>query len=137
MGQIGRMGRSRALLLLAVISLLFDGCVNTGVSLIVGERTIWPEVSDSGDNLGVKLYEDVKGARLWVRQNCRVDVQYKCAATNEYFGIMTTRSNMDVKAKVLPTLEELEEEADEPDETGGETEETTETNLTKKGENND
>ena len=124
------MGRFRTLALLAAIALLC-GCVNTGVSLIVGERTIWPEISDSGDNLGVKLYEDVKGARLWVRQNCRVDVQYKCATTNEYFGIMTTRSNMDVTAKVLPTLEELEEEADEPDET-------TETNLTaQQEENND
>ncbi len=124
------MQRWQILALLAALSLLC-GCKNTGVSLIVGERTIWPEVSDSGDNLGVKLYEDVKGARLWVRQNCRVDVQYKCTTTNEYFGIVTTRSNMAVKAKVLPTLEELEEEADE-------TEETAETNLTaQQEENND
>lgn len=96
-----------AVLLLALIgSLLLGvyvaGCKSTGVSLVVGEQTLLPEISDAGDNVSVKFYEDVKGARVWARENSKVKARYKCAVTNDYLGVWHTRSYMDLDVKVEP-----------------------------------
>lgn len=86
----------------AALALAVAGCKATGVSLVVGEQCLLPEVSDAGDNVSIKFYEDVKGARVWARENSIVRAKYKCACTNDYLGVWHTRSYMDLDVKVEP-----------------------------------
>lgn len=96
-----RLSKLAVLALLASIALLC-GCRNTGVSLVVGEQMLLPEISDAGDNLSVRLYEDVKGARIWSAKNSIVRAEYSCATTNNYFGIVATQSAMKLDVAVEP-----------------------------------
>jgi len=95
------MRRWQILALLATLALLC-GCKNTGVSLVVGEQMLLPEISDAGDNLSVRLYEDVKGARVWSAKNSIVRAEYICATTNSYFGVVDTTGEMTLKVEVEP-----------------------------------
>lgn len=88
-----------------------SGCGGTGVSLLVGERSTYPDITYTSENLSLKLYEDVKGASLWAHENTRVFTSYRCTTTNEYFGIIKTQSNMKLNVKVVPTTEAVDEEA--------------------------
>ena len=96
--------------ILAAIAALLVGCRNTGVSLVVGEQTLLPEVSDAGDNMSIKFYEDVKGARVWARENSRVHAKYTCATTNDYLGVWHSKSYMNLDVMVKPCADEAEDE---------------------------
>ena len=98
-----------AALLLALAFLLafaacLTGCVNpnTGTSTIIGEQLALPEVSDATDNISVRVYESIKGARVWTAKDSVVSVEYANAYTNCYFGIVETRDTMKLKVKVEP-----------------------------------
>ena len=88
---------------LALTSLL-AGCVNpnTGTSTIIGEQLALPEISDATDNISVRVYESIKGARVWTAKDSVVSVEYANAYTNCYFGIVETRDTMKLKVKVEP-----------------------------------
>ena len=88
---------------LALTSLL-AGCANpnTGTSTIIGEQLALPEISDATDNISVRVYESIKGARVWTAKDSVVSVEYANAYTNCYFGIVETRDTMKLKVKVEP-----------------------------------
>lgn len=86
------------------------GCRSTGTSLVVGEQTLLPKISDASDNMSIELYEDVKGAHVWARENSRVKAQYKCATTNDYLGVWHTKSCMELDVQVEPCADEAESE---------------------------
>ncbi len=89
--------------LIALASLL-SGCVNpnTGTSTIIGEQLALPEISDATDNISVRVYESIKGARVWTAKDSVVSVEYANTYTNTYFGIVETRDSMRLKVKVEP-----------------------------------
>ncbi len=89
--------------LLAFVACL-SGCVNpnTGTSTIIGEQLALPEISDATDNISVRVYESIKGARVWTAKDSVVSVEYANTYTNTYFGIVETRDSMRLKVKVEP-----------------------------------
>ncbi len=99
-------GLSALFLGAAVIALVScaAGCVNpnTGTSTIVGEQIALPQITDSGDNISVRVYESIKGARVWTAKNSEVTVEYANSYTNTYFGIVETADSMRLKVKVAP-----------------------------------
>lgn len=100
-------------LMTAMIALLSlaGGCVNpnTGTCTVIGEQMALPEITDSGDNVSIRVYESIKGARVWTAKNSVVSVEYFNAYTNSYFGIVETCDSMRLKVKVEPC------EGDEPE----------------------
>lgn len=90
--------------LAVVAACLFAGCVNsnTGSRTVVGEQMSLPEVTDSTDSLAVRIYESVKGAKVWTAKDSEVTVTYACASTNSYFGIVRTESAMNLEVTVEP-----------------------------------
>lgn len=92
-----------ALALVALCSAL-AGCVNpnTGTCTIIGEQMALPEITDSGDNVSIRVYESIKGARVWTARNSIVSVEYANSYTNSYFGIVQTRDAMRLQVKVEP-----------------------------------
>lgn len=87
------------------------GCKQTGVSLVVGEQMLLPEITDAGDNLAIRLYEDVKGARVWSAKNSIVRTEYTCVTTNNYFGLVSTQGEMTLKVDVEPCETDESEDA--------------------------
>ncbi len=94
---------------LALASLVC-GCVNpnTGTCTIIGEQMALPEITDSSDSIAIRVYESIKGARVWTARNSVVSVAYENAYTNSYFGIVEMRDSMKLRVKVEPC------EGDEP-----------------------
>lgn len=80
------------------------GCITeyTGSRTVVGEQTAFPEISDASDSLAVRVYESVKGAKVWTAKDCRVTINYSNAYTNTYFGIMETQDAMHLDVTIEP-----------------------------------
>ena len=78
------------------------GCLSTGTELAVGENWILPELTTASGEYSIKLYEDIKGARIWARKDSEITVEYRCAYTNSYCGIVDTQSDMALTVRVTP-----------------------------------
>ena len=113
---------------------LFCGCTSeyTGSRTIVGEQDALPELSDSSDSVSLRVYESVKGAKVWTAKDCNVTIAYTNAYTNSYFGVVETRDHMTLKVKIEPcevtpnadkdgepTAREGETDGEEPPPDGG------------------
>lgn len=75
---------------------------NTGSSTVVGDQMSLPEISDSSDSVSVRVYESVKGAKVWTAKDSVVTIDYACATTNSYFGIVDTTSDMKLSVTIDP-----------------------------------
>ena len=93
-----------ALLTVLGLASLVCGCVNpnTGTCTVIGEQMALPEITDSSDSIAVRVYESIKGARVWTAKDSVVSVEYANAYTNTYFGIVEMRDSMKLKVKVEP-----------------------------------
>lgn len=87
--------------LLAAVS----GCTSsyTGSRTVVGEQFSLPELSDSSDSVSLRVYESVKGAKVWTAKDCNVSIAYSNAYTNTYFGIFELRDSMTLSVMIEPT----------------------------------
>lgn len=85
-------------------AVVFAGCVSeyTGSRTIVGEQMALPELSDSSDSVSLRVYESVKGAKVWTAKDCNVKIAYTNAYTNTYFGIIESRDFMTLSVKIEP-----------------------------------
>jgi len=103
----------------------FAGCTSeyTGSRTVVGEQMALPELSDSSDSVSLRVYESVKGAKVWTAKDCNVTIAYTNCYTNSYFGILETRDKMTLAVKIEPceaapdvdaTAREGETDSDEP-----------------------
>lgn len=92
-----------AIIITAVFALA-SGCMNpnTGSSTVVGDQISLPEISDSSDSVAVRVYESVKGAKVWTAKDSVVTIDYACATTNSYFGIVDTTSDMKLSVTIDP-----------------------------------
>lgn len=91
--------------LVAILAVaILAGCAseNTGSRTIVGEQMALPELSDSADSVSLRIYESVKGAKVWTAKDCNVSINYTNAYTNTYFGILESRDYMTLKVKIEP-----------------------------------
>ena len=96
-----------AVLATATVALVasFAGCTSgeyTGSRTIVGEQFALPELSDSSDSVSLRVYESVKGAKVWTAKDCNVTIAYTNAYTNSYFGIAEARNYMTLHVKIEP-----------------------------------
>ena len=87
-----------------VLAAALLGCANpnTGSRTVVGEQTALPEFSDSADTVSLRVYESVKGAKVWTAKDCNVVIAYTNAYTNTYFGIIESRDYMTLSVTIEP-----------------------------------
>ena len=82
---------------------LVSGCYsNTGSSTAVGDITALPEISDSADNINVKVYYSMTGARVWTAKDSLVKITYQNDYTNSYCGVIETRGNQRLGVEIEP-----------------------------------
>ena len=75
---------------------------HTGANVIAGEHVILPEVSDATDAFAVRIFRTLKGVWFWTGKGYQLDLVYANCYTNTYFGCVTTRDCMTVKATLVP-----------------------------------
>ena len=80
------------------------GCTTkyTGSRTLVGEQLAMPELSDSADTVSLRVYESVKGAKVWTAKDSRVSIKYANAYTNNYFGLVESQNNMKLDVLIEP-----------------------------------
>ena len=85
-------------------SLAFAGCAtkHAGSNTVVGEEWLLPEIRDSSETLAIRIFESVKGARIWTAKDSRVTITYTNIYTNTYFGLLETESDMRLVVEVEP-----------------------------------
>ena len=88
----------------ALAAALLAGCSSeyTGSRTVVGEQSALPELSDSSDSVSLRVYESVKGAKVWTAKDCNVTIAYTNAYTNTYFGIVESRDYMTLNVEIEP-----------------------------------
>ena len=103
---------SALLTALGVVALAASVCgcySNTGSSTAVGDITALPEISDSADNINVKVYYSMTGARVWTAKDSLVKITYQNDYTNTYCGVIETRGNQRLGVEIEPLSEAGEE----------------------------
>ena len=106
-----------ALLCATLAAFILSGCVSeyTGSRTVVGEQTSLPELSDGSDSVSLRIYESVKGAKVWTAKDCNVKISYTNAYTNTYFGIVKSRDLMTLSVKIEPCESSKMERSDGDD----------------------
>ena len=94
----------KKLLIVILAALLLGGCTNpnTGSRTVVGDHMALPELSDSADSVSLRVYESVKGAKVWTAKDCNVVINYTNAYTNTYFGVVESRDSMTLSVEIEP-----------------------------------
>lgn len=95
----------KKLLNITVAALLLGGCVSeyTGSRTIVGEEIAWPEISDASDTISVRVFQSIKGAKVWTAKDSRVTAKYRNSYTNSYFfGTIVLRDSMHLDLVIEP-----------------------------------
>lgn len=99
---------SALLTFLAVVALAASVCgcySNTGSSTAVGDITALPEISDAADNINVKVYYSMTGARVWTAKDSLVKITYTNDYTNRYCGMIEMRGNQRLGVEIEPLAE--------------------------------
>ena len=109
------LGCALLLALVAALSLaiICSGCrslfgEHTGANIVAGEHVILPEVSDATDAFAIRIFRTLKGVWFWTGKGYQIDLVYSNCYTNTYFGCVTTRDCMTVKATLVPCETEAE-----------------------------
>lgn len=97
----------------ALTLLLLSGCISehTGSTTIVGEEIAWPEISNSSESVKVRVFQSIKGAKVWTAKDCKVKIKYHNAYTNSYFGVLALRDYMKLDVEIEPLQVEMPEKA--------------------------
>lgn len=84
--------------------LLLSGCISehSGSITTVGEDTALPEISNASGSVKVRVFQSIKGARVWTAKDSKVTIAYKHSCTNTYFGMFTSDNNTELKVKIEP-----------------------------------
>lgn len=111
----------RLLAIAAVAALaLCTGCVYKGAKVTEGtDLAVGITVPGSEGALTLDALNYLTGFRLGVAENARLKVKYTCAESNEYFGVVTTRINKTIDAKVEPCADDAPPSPDEDEDGGG------------------
>lgn len=89
---------------LAIVS-VFCGCTTeyTGSRTVVGEEIAWPEISDESGLVKVRVFQSIKGAKVWTAKDCKVTANYTNAYTNSYFfNTVVLRDVMTLNLEIEP-----------------------------------
>jgi hypothetical protein len=86
------------------MTVALSGCYTEGMggSILVGEQSALPQISNATGTYAINIYESVKGARVWTRQDSRCKVTYECSYTNDFCGIATFRERMKLTVDLEP-----------------------------------
>lgn len=94
---------------LSILLLLLSGCISehSGSTTTVGEEIAWPEVSNGSDTVKVRVFQSIKGARVWTAKDSNVSIEYQNSYTNIYFGLISLSDYMKLKVKITPMTNNL------------------------------
>lgn len=94
-----------ALFLFSILSLL--GCTNpkyAGANVVIGDEVAFPEISNSSETVKVRVFQSVKGAKIWTAKDCRLEAKYTNTYTNSYFfGAVNLIDSMALDLTIEPT----------------------------------
>lgn len=93
----------KRILLAALVCSSLAGCVYRGAKITEGtDLAVGLSVPGTDGALQVNALNWLSGFRLGVAQNATLRVAYSTADTNDYFGIIHTRTAKRIRAKVTP-----------------------------------
>ncbi len=88
--------------LIALASLL-SGCVYRGAKIVEGtDLAVGINVPSTEGTLQLQLLNYLSGFRLGVAENAALKMTYTTAESNDYFGVIHTRTTKQVSATVEP-----------------------------------
>jgi hypothetical protein len=96
--------------LLILSALLLSGCISeySGSTTTVGEEIAWPEIANGSDTVKVRVFQSIKGARVWTAKDSNVSIEYQNSYTNTYFGMVSLSDYMKLKVDIGPITNSLD-----------------------------
>lgn len=100
---------------------LMSGCVYKGAKVTEGtDLSVGISVPGTEGAASLTVLNWLSGFRVGLSQNAQMEMRYRCAETNDYFGIIHTRLFRDIEVDVTPTSEtEMDEASTEETEVDG------------------
>ena len=92
--------------MLGLVSLfsLLSGCVYRGAKIVEGtDLAVGINVPSTEGALQLQLMNYLSGFRLAIAENAALTMTYSTAESNNYFGVISTRTTKQVSATVSPT----------------------------------
>lgn len=103
-----------AFLAAALAALLLSGCAAESGKVVEGtDLSVGFSLPGMEGEANFTLFNYLSGFKVTTSESSKVKLEYSCAETNDYFGVITTRVFKRVKAKIEPVYDEPEDEAED------------------------
>ena len=95
----------------ALAALLLTGCAAESAKVVEGrDLSVGFSLPGMEGEANFTLFNYLSGFKVTTSESSKVKLEYSCAETNDYFGVITTRVFKRVKAKIEPVYDEPEDE---------------------------
>lgn len=111
-----------AFLAAALATLFLSGCAAESAKVVEGtDLSVGFSLPGMEGEANFTLFNYLSGFKVTTSESSKVGLEYSCAETNDYFGVITTRVFKRVKAEIEPVYdapedEEAENQEEEPEE---------------------
>lgn len=97
------------------------GCASESAKIVEGtDLSVGFSLPGMEGEANFTVFNWLSGFKTTTAESSRVKLRYTCAETNDYFGVVTTRTAKTVDAEITPVIDESEEEepetAEDPEE---------------------
>lgn len=96
-------------LLPVVISALLLGCASESAKVVEGtDLSVGFSLPMAEGESNFTVFNYLSGFKTTTSESSRVKLRYTCAETNDYFGVISTRTTKAVDAEIWPVRDEEE-----------------------------
>lgn len=105
----------RRLLTVSLAALLL-GCASESAKVVEGtDLSMGFSLPMAEGESNFTVFNYLSGFKTTTAESSRVKLRYECAETNDYFGVITTRTSKSVDAEIWPVYDEEEAKEESSD----------------------
>ena len=94
-------------LLPVILAALLLGCASESAKVVEGtDLSMGFSLPMAEGESNFTVFNYLSGFKTTTAESSRVKLRYECAETNDYFGVITTRTSKSVDAEIWPVYDE-------------------------------
>lgn len=102
------------IIIAVAVALFIGGCASESAKVVEGtDLSVGFSLPLAEGESNFTIFNWLSGFKTTTAESSRVKLRYTCAETNDYFGVITTRTHKTVDAEITPVVDEAEEEKEE------------------------
>ena len=99
-----------------ILGAMLLGCASESAKVVEGtDLSMGFSLPMAEGESNFTVFNYLSGFKTTTTESSRVKLRYTCAETNDYFGVITTRTSKSVDAKIWPVYDEEEAKEESSD----------------------